>query len=88
MSFVHKGLRLKIIQHNDSDASFYLGGGLAKEGSSIMLKIGFLIVAPSVLTYLASTYFPLSENVFYIFALSTAALLVAILSQIGEKSKS
>jgi hypothetical protein len=53
-----------------------------------MLKIGLLIAAPSVLTYLASMYFPFSENVFYIFALSTAALLVAILSQISEKSKS
>ncbi len=53
-----------------------------------MLKIGFLIVAPSILTYLASTYFQSSENIFYIFMLSTAALLVAILSQISEKSKS
>jgi len=53
-----------------------------------MLKIGLLIAAPSIFTYLASTYFPFSENVFYIFALSTAAFLVAILSQIGEKSRS
>jgi hypothetical protein len=56
-------------------------------GSSIMLKIGLMIVAPSILTYLASTYFKSLENVVYIFVLSTAALLVAILSQIGEKSK-
>ena len=56
-------------------------------GSSIMLKIGLMIVAPSILSYLASTYFQSLENVIYIFALSTAALLVAILSQIGEKSK-
>ncbi len=53
-----------------------------------MLKIGFFIAAPSILTYLASTYFQSSENIFYIFVLSTAALLVAILSQISEKSKS
>jgi len=52
-----------------------------------MLKIGLMIVAPSILTYLASTYFQSLENVVYIFVLSTAALLVAILSQIGEKSK-
>ena len=53
-----------------------------------MLKIGLLIVAPSILTYLASTYFQSMESFFYIFALSSAALLVAILSHIGAKSKS
>jgi hypothetical protein len=52
-----------------------------------MLKIGLLIIAPSIFAYLASTYFQSLENVIYIFVLSTAALLVAILSQIGEKSK-
>jgi hypothetical protein len=56
-------------------------------GSNIMLKIGLLIIAPSIFAYLASTYFQSLENVIYIFVLSTAALLVAILSQIGEKSK-
>ena len=53
-----------------------------------MLKIGLLIVAPSFLAYLASTYFQSLENVLYIFVLSTTALLVAILSQISAKSKS
>jgi hypothetical protein len=53
-----------------------------------MLKIGLLIAAPTVLTYLASTYFHFLDNVFYIFVLSTAALLVAILSQISAKSRS
>ena len=53
-----------------------------------MLKLGLLIVAPSILAYMASAYFQFSENVFYIFVLSIAALLVAILPQIGEKSKS
>jgi hypothetical protein len=53
-----------------------------------MLKIGLIIAAPSILTYLASTYFHFLDNVFYIFVLSSAALLVAILSQIGAKSKS
>jgi len=77
-----------MIQYEDSDASFYLSDNLAKEGSNIMLKIGLLIAAPSILTYLASTYFQFSENIFYIFVLSTAAFLVAILSQIGEKSRS
>ena len=52
-----------------------------------MLKLGFLIVIPSITTYLASTYFQFLENIFYIFVLSAAALLVAILSQIGEKSR-
>jgi len=52
-----------------------------------MLKIGLIIAAPSLVAYVASTYFPFSENAFYIFVLSTAALLVAILSQIGEKSR-
>jgi len=83
-----KGVRLKIFPRKDSDASFYLSGGLAKEDSSIMLKIGLLIVAPSILTYLASTYFQSMESFFYIFVLSSAALLVAILSHISAKSKS
>ena len=83
-----RGLRLKIIHHKDFDASFYLGGGLAKESSSIMLKIGLFIAVPSILTYVASTYFQSMESFFYIFVLSSAALLVAILSHIGAKSKS
>jgi len=53
-----------------------------------MLKIAFLIAIPSIITYLGSTYFQLSENIFYIFVLSTAALAVAILSQLKEKSRS
>ncbi len=43
-----------------------------------MLKIGLLIAAPSILTYLASTYFQSMESFFYIFVLSSAALLVAV----------
>lgn len=53
-----------------------------------MLKLSFWIGTPSVITYLASTHSQLLENIFFIFALSVAALIVAILSQIGEKSKS
>jgi hypothetical protein len=52
-----------------------------------MLKLSFWIGTPSIITYLASTYSQLLENIFYIFALSTAALIVAILSQISEKSR-
>ena len=52
-----------------------------------MLKLGFWIGMPSVITYLASTYSQLLENIFYIFLLSVAALMVAILSQISEKSR-
>jgi len=53
-----------------------------------MLKTGFMIVIPSTITYLASTYFLALENIFYIFVLSAAALLVATLPQIREKSTS
>ncbi|MHB8534315.1 MAG: hypothetical protein ACYDBW_02580 [Sulfuricaulis sp.] len=52
-----------------------------------MLKLSFWIGMPSVITYLASTYSQLLENIFYIFLLSVAALVVAILSQIGEKTR-
>jgi hypothetical protein len=52
-----------------------------------MLKLGFWIGMPSLITYLASTYSQLLENIFYIFTLSVVALVVAILSQIGEKAK-
>jgi len=56
------------------------------EGKSNMLKLSFWIGTLSIITYLASTYSQLLENIFYIFALSVVALVVAILSQIGEKS--
>jgi hypothetical protein len=52
-----------------------------------MLKLSFWIGMPSVITYLASTYSQLLENIFYIFLLSAAALVVAILSQISEKTR-
>ena len=52
-----------------------------------MLKLSFWIGTPSIITYLASTNSQLLENIFYIFALSIAALIVAILSQISEKSR-
>jgi hypothetical protein len=58
------------------------------EEERIMLKLSFWIGTPSIITYLASTYSQLLENIFYIFALSAAALIVAILSQISEKSGS
>ena len=52
-----------------------------------MLKLSFWIGTPSIITYLASTYSQLLENIFYIFLLSAVALLVAILSQRDEKAK-
>lgn len=52
-----------------------------------MLKLSIWIGTPSVITYLASTHSQLLENNFYIFVLSAAALIMGILSQIGEKSK-
>jgi len=58
------------------------------EEESLMLKLSFWIGTPSIITYLASTYSQLLENIFFLFALSAAALIVAILSQIGEKSES
>ena len=59
----------------------------AKEAGN-MLKMGFVIGIPSIITYLASTYSQSLENILYIFMLSAAALLVGILSQIGAKSRS
>jgi hypothetical protein len=53
-----------------------------------MLKLGLMIAAPSFLTYVASTYFQFVESFFYIFVLSSAALLMAILSHISAKSRS
>jgi hypothetical protein len=52
-----------------------------------MLKLSILIGTPSVITYLASTSSQQLENILYIFMLSAAALLVAILSQISHKSR-
>lgn len=53
-----------------------------------MLKLGGLIGMSSVISYLASAHSQLLDNILYIFVLSAAALLLAILSQIGAKSKS
>ena len=50
-----------------------------------MLKMGILIGTPSAITYLASTNSQHLDNILYIFVLSMAALLVAILSHIKEK---
>ncbi len=52
-----------------------------------MLKLSMLSGIPSVITYLGSIYSQRLENILYIFMLSAAALLVAILSQISEKSR-
>lgn len=52
-----------------------------------MLKMGILIGTPSAITYLASTSSQHLDNILYIFVLSIAALLVAILSHINEKSR-
>ena len=43
-----------------------------------MLKLSFWIGTPSIITYLASTYSQILENIFYLFALSAAALVMAI----------
>lgn len=52
-----------------------------------MLKLSFWIGTPTIITYLASTNSQLLENFFYIFVLCVVALVVAILSQISEKSR-
>ncbi|MCR4346416.1 MAG: hypothetical protein NUV55_04285 [Sulfuricaulis sp.] len=52
-----------------------------------MLKMSILIGTPSAITYLASNNSQQAENILYIFVLSIAALLVAILSHINEKSR-
>lgn len=52
-----------------------------------MLRLGMMIGIPSIIIYLASTQSQPLENILYIFVLSAAALVVAILSQINEKSK-
>jgi hypothetical protein len=52
-----------------------------------MLKLSILIGIPSAITYLASTSSQHIDGILYIFVLSAAALLLAILSQINEKSR-
>jgi hypothetical protein len=52
-----------------------------------MLKLSILIGIPSAITYLASASSQHLDNILYIFVLSVAALLVAILSQINEKTR-
>jgi len=52
-----------------------------------MLKMSILIGTPSAITYLASTSSQHMDSILYIFVLSIASLLVAILSHINEKSR-
>jgi hypothetical protein len=52
-----------------------------------MLKLSILIGIPSVITYLGSTSSQQVDSILYIFVLSAAALLLAILSQISEKPR-
>ena len=52
-----------------------------------MLKLCIFVGIPSAIIYLASAKSQLLDNNLYIFVLCVAALLVAILSQIGEKSR-
>ena len=40
-----------------------------------------------MITYLASAYSQILENILFIFVLSVMAMLVAILPQIGEKAR-
>ena len=54
----------------------------------VMLKLSFWVGTPSTITYLAWADSGLLENILFIFVLSVAALLVAILPQINEKAKS
>jgi hypothetical protein len=54
---------------------------------SVMLKMSILIGTPSAITYLASTSSQHMDSILYIFVLSIASLLVAILSHINEKSR-
>jgi len=52
-----------------------------------MLKWGLWLGTPSLITFLASTYSSLLDNIVFIFILSVAALLVAILPLIYERAK-
>ena len=51
------------------------------------MKLIIFIGIPSAITYLASTSSQHIDGILYIFVLSAAALLLAILSQINEKSR-
>jgi len=52
-----------------------------------MFKLWLWLGTPSMITYLASVYSQFLENILFIFVLSVAAMLVAILPQIGEKAR-
>ncbi len=51
-----------------------------------MLKWGLWVGIPSFVTYLASTYSVLLENIVFIFIVSVIALLIAIIPRISDKS--
>lgn len=52
-----------------------------------MLKLGLWIGTPSVMTFLASSYSALLENIVFFFALSVAALFVAIVPRLSESAR-
>ncbi len=51
-----------------------------------MLKVGLWVGIPSFITYLASTYSVLLENIVFIFIVSVVALLIAIIPRISDKN--
>lgn len=53
-----------------------------------MLKLGLWIGTPSLITFLASSYSALLENIVFIFMLSVMALLVAIVPRLSDKAVS
>jgi len=45
----------------------------------MMIKLGLWVGTPSLITFLASSYSALLENIIFLFLLSLVAMLVAIL---------
>ena len=52
----------------------------------MLLKWSLILGVPSLATYLASSYSKFLDNIVFIFALSVAALLVAIIPRLSDKA--
>ncbi len=53
----------------------------------MLMKLGLWIGTPSLITFLASSYSMILENIIFLFMLSLGALLVAILPQVLDTER-
>ncbi len=60
---------------------------ISREVIVMLMKLGLWIGTPSLITFLASSYSLMMENIMFLFMLCLGALLVAILPQLLDTER-